>query len=228
MLRAYYRMVTILSGDLNSGVLGPFTNRSQNDIALLNDFLTQSGGSAQPRGIFIQGDGFGQSEKGAAGIDPTHAQFLTEKLGVVFRNPSYQSISGNTNDCADVLMTTNLTPQLDIYGAANSCTWSNDVYTRNPALSETLDGAYYENVGLSGPYVSDVIKPATALRNWVAVVSGYDIEHLYSRYCDTDNGRLAYYYYMLNKSFGGSARIFRFTPRSTRRARAGARTCSTS
>jgi hypothetical protein len=207
MLRAYYRVVAILSGDLNSGILGPFTNRSQNDIALLNDYLTQSAGSAQPRGIFIQGDGFGQSEKAAGGIDPTHIQFMTDKLGVVFRNPSYQSLSGNTNDCADVLTTTALTPALDVYGVANQCTWSNDVYTRNPAISESAEGAFYENVGLSGPYVSDVVKPATALRNWVAVTSGYEIEHLYSRYCDTDNGRLAYYYYMLNKVFGGICQI---------------------
>ena len=207
MLRAYYRVVAILSGDLDSGVLGPFVNRSQNDIALLSDFLTQSSGSAQPRGIFIQGDGFGQSEKGSGGIDPVHTQFMTDKLGVVFRNPSYQSISGNTNDCADVLTTTALTPSLDIFGVANTCKWSNDVYTRNPAISESVDGAYYENVGLSGPYVSDVVKPATALRNWVAVTSGYEIEHLYSRYCDTDGGRLAYYYYMLNKVFGGICQL---------------------
>ena len=207
MLRAYYRMVAILSGDLVSGVLGPFTNRSQNDIALLNDYLTQSVGSAQPRGIFIQGDGFGQSEKAAGGVDPAHTQFLTDKLGVVFRNPSYQSLSGNTNGCADVLTTTNLTAASDIYGVANQCTWSNDVYNRNPAISEAAEGAYYENAGLSGPYVSDVVKPATALRNWVAVTSGYEIEHLFSRYCDTDNGRLAYYYYMLNKVFGGICQL---------------------
>ena len=207
MLRAYYRVLAILTGDLNSGILGPFTNRSQNDIALFNDFLTQASGSAQPRGIFVQGDGFGQSEKGAGGVDPAHITFMTDKLGVVFRNPSYQSLSGNTNACADLLATTNLTPALDIYGVANFCTWSNDTYTRNPAISESADGAYYENVGPSGPYVSDVVKPATALRNWIAVTSGYDIEHLYSRYCDTDNGRLAYYYYMLNKVFGGLCQI---------------------
>src|SRR5947208_13266074 len=136
MLRAYYRTVAILTGDLNSGLLGPFTNRSQNDIALLNDYLTQSSGSAQPRGIFIQGDGFGQSEKAAGGIDPSHTQFLTDKLGVVFRNPSYQSISGNTNACADILTTTNLTSSADIYGVANTCTWSTDVYTRNPSIAE--------------------------------------------------------------------------------------------
>src|SRR5690349_20415117 len=41
MLRAYYRIVAILTGDLTSGVFGPFTNRSQNDVALLSDYLTQ-------------------------------------------------------------------------------------------------------------------------------------------------------------------------------------------
>jgi hypothetical protein len=207
MLRAYYRVVAILSGDLNSGVLGPFVNRSQNDIALLNDYLTAAAGLPQPRGLFIQGDGFGQSEKATGGIDPQHVTFLTDKLGVVFRSPSYQSLAGNLNDCADLLTTTNLTASADVYGVSNLCTFSNDVYNRNPALAEAQEGAFYENVGLNGPYVADVVKTAVPLRNWVAVTSGYEIEHLYGRYCDTDNGRLAYYYYMLNKVFGGICQI---------------------
>jgi len=207
MLRAYYRVVAVLTGDLNSGVLGPFVNRSQNDIALFNDYLTEAAGSARPRGIFVQGDGFGQSEKAAGGQDAAHTLFMTDKLGVIFRNPSYQSLSGNTNDCADVLTTLNMTTSADVYGVSNFCTWSNDVYQRNPAIGEAVEGAFYENVGLNGPYVSDVVKPATALRNWVAVTSGYEIEHLYSRYCDTNNGRLAYYYYMLNKVFGTVCQI---------------------
>ena len=62
-------------------------------------------------------------------------------------------------------------------------------------------------MGLSGPYVSDVVKPATALRNWVAVTSGYEIEHLLSRYCEMAVGRRAYYYYMLNKTFGGICQL---------------------
>src|SRR5260221_5326726 len=126
MRRTCCRMVVILSGDVSAGVLGPFTNRSQNDIALLNDFLTASGGSAQPRGLFFQGNGFGQSEKQAGAIDASHTQFLTDKLGVVFRNTSYQSLSANTNDCADLIMTTNITTSADIFGVANTCAWSND------------------------------------------------------------------------------------------------------
>jgi hypothetical protein len=202
MLRAYYRTMTILTGDLNTGIFGPNSNRSQNDIALFNDFLTNAAGQPQPRGLFIQGDGIGQSEKSVT-FDPVHTAFLTDKLGVIFRSPSYQSLSGNLNDCADLLTTTALTTSGDIYGVANNCAWSNDVYNRNPALAETQEGAFYENVGVNGPYVSDVVKIAVPARNWVALTSGYDIEHLLSRYCDTDNGRLSYYYHMLFGVFGG-------------------------
>jgi len=201
MLRAYYRMLTILTGDLNSGLLGPFTNRSQDDITLLNDFLMAAGGTPQPRGILIQGDGFGQSEKASGGVVASHTLFLTDRLGVLFRGPSYVALSSNGDACADLLTTANLTTTPGIYGVGNSCSWSNDVYQANPVIPEAGVGATYENVGLNGPYVSDVVKTAVPLRNWVAVTSGYDIEHLFSRYCDTSAGRLAYYYYMLSKSF---------------------------
>jgi hypothetical protein len=202
MLRAYYRIVAILTGDLNSGILGPFTNRSQNDIALLNDFLTAAGGTSQPRGIFVQGDGFVQSEKQTGGIDPSHSVFLTDKLGVIFRGPSYLALSGADAGCADLLTTTNITYDLGIHGVLNSCDIGNDVLNRNPALAEAVEGAYYENVGLEGPYVSDVVKTAVPVRNWIAVTSGYDIEHLLARDCEYGYGRLLYYYHMLNKVFG--------------------------
>jgi hypothetical protein len=202
MLRAYYRILTILTGDLNAGILGPYVNRSQNDIALLNDYLTVAAGLPQPRGIFIQGDGFGQSEHPYS-FGSGHTEFFTEKLGVVYRSPSYQSLSGNLNDCADLLTTTALTASADIYGVGNTCTFSNDVYNRNPALAEAVEGARYENTGLNGPYVADVVKPAVPVRNWVAATSGHEIDRLLSRYCETANGRLAYYYYTLNQVFGG-------------------------
>ncbi|HXJ62261.1 MAG TPA: FlgD immunoglobulin-like domain containing protein, partial [Actinomycetota bacterium] len=201
MLRAYYRMVAILTGDLSAGILSPYVNRSQNDIALLNDYLTMAGGLPQPRGLFIQGDGFGQSENATRGIDPAHGQFLTDKLGVVFRAASYQSLAGNLNDCADLLTTAALTANADAYGVLNTCAFSNDVYNRNPALGEATEGTFYENVGLNGPYVADVVKTAVPLRNWVAVTSGYDIDHLLTRYCDNAAQRRLFYYYMLNKVF---------------------------
>jgi hypothetical protein len=40
-----------------------------------------------------------------------------------------------------------------------------------------------------------VVKTAVPLRNWVAVTSGYDVEHLFLRYCDLSMGRNRTYYY---------------------------------
>ena len=207
MLRAYYRELAILSGDLTSGVLGPFTNRSQNDIALFNDYLTAAGGLAQPRGIMVLGDGFAQSEKATGGIDASHASFLTDKLGIVFRNPSYQSLSGNITECADLLTTTALTSAGDIYGVANNCAWSNDVLQRNPAIAEASEGAFYENIGVNGPYVANVVKPTAPLRPWIATTAGYDFAHLSSRYCEVEMSRVLYTYYALFKVFGSICQI---------------------
>jgi hypothetical protein len=205
MLRAYYRTLFLLTGDLNSGILGPYVNRSQNDLAILSDFLTAATGLPQPRGILVQGDGFGQSERD--NTEGLHSQFLTDKLGVVFRSGSYQSLSGNLNDCADLLTTTALTSNQDVYGVANNCAFSNDVYTRNPALAEAQEGSFYENQGLNGPYVADVVKPAVALRNWVALTSGYDIRHLFIRYCDNEIGSHLWYYYATNKVFSSICQV---------------------
>jgi hypothetical protein len=202
MLRTYYRVVTILSGDLTSGILGPITNRSQNDIALLNDYLVTPGGTAQPRGLLLGGDGFMQSETSAGGIDAIHTSFLQTKLGLTLRSATYQGVSGNVNACADMITTATITPNQDIYGVSNNCAFSNDLLQRNPSIPEATAVVFYENTGVNGPYVAAVQKPANATRNWVALSEGWDIRHLFGRYCDTDAGRLAYYYNMFNDVFG--------------------------
>jgi len=224
MLRTYYRVVAVLSGDLTSGVFGPFANRSQNDIALLNDYLTTVAGTAQPRGILVSGDGFAQSETQTGGVDASHPAFLNTKLGLSLRNASYQSVSGNVNGCADLLSTTNITPNADVYGVSNVCTFSNDLLQRNPGVPEAVEGAFYENAGVNGPYAAAIYKPNNASRKWVALSEGWDIKHLFGRYCETDNGRLAYYYNMLNTVFGsicaltGSPAVTLDTPQNPRGA----------
>jgi hypothetical protein len=202
MLRQFYRVVALMTGDLNSGVLGPFANRSQDDIDLLNDYLTNSGGTAQPRGLLVSGDGFGQSEVQTGGVVASHTAFLTQKLGWTLRNASYQSVSGNTNECADLITTSIITTNGDVYGIGNSCLWSNDLLQRNPAITEATEASFYEPVGVNGPYTASVYKPSTGLRPWIALSEGWEIEHIFGRYCESSNGRVAYYYNMLNNVFG--------------------------
>ena len=161
MLRKFYRMMTILTGDLNSGLTGPFFNKSQDDIGILNDFLTGNdlGSTSQPRGIFIGGDGFVQDEDLLNGQNASHNLFVSTKLGVVLRNASYQAVSNNTADCADLITTNVITTNGDVYGVGNSCTYSNDLFNRNPSIAESQEAMYYENVGANGPYVAAVFKP---------------------------------------------------------------------
>ena len=45
----YYKMIFIMSGDLNSGILGPFPNRSQNDCGLLTNWLQNRAAPPAPR-----------------------------------------------------------------------------------------------------------------------------------------------------------------------------------
>src|SRR5207253_2402528 len=42
MLRTYYRQILLLSGDLNSGILGPFVNRGADDVTMLEDFMSNA------------------------------------------------------------------------------------------------------------------------------------------------------------------------------------------
>jgi len=185
MLRKYYRMLTILTGDLNSGLTGPFLDKSQDDIGILNDFLTANGtgSTVQPRGLFVAGDGFVQSEDLLNGQNASHGTFLATKLGLTLRISSYQAISNNTNDCADILTSTAINPDGYIHGVGNSCAYSNDVLQRNPAVTEAQEATHYENVGANGPYVASVFKPATPARNWDAYTEGWNLEHLWARFC---------------------------------------------
>lgn len=217
MLRKFYRLVAVLTGDLNSGTLGPFANRSQNDVALLNDYLTGNdvGSTVQPRGLLCSGDGFAQAEVWSGGVDASHTAFLSTKLGITLRNASYQAVSGNTNNCADLITTNFITTNGDVYGVGNSCAYSNDLLQRNPSVPEAVEATYYENVGVNGPYVASVYKPANGTRNWVAATEGWEIEHMWSRYCESAGGRLAYYYNMYNSLFASVCQAVSNSPTAT-------------
>jgi hypothetical protein len=92
MLEAYYKILFFLSGDLNSSVWGPFNNKSQNDVKIVQDFML-SGNTASPdRGIFAEGDGFLEALDGTSNES---FNFMTGYLGVELRNASYLAESGS-------------------------------------------------------------------------------------------------------------------------------------
>lgn len=201
MLNAYYKILFVLTGDLNSSIFGPFNNKSQNDYKIMQDFLLK-GTDTYPtpsRGFFAEGDGFVEAnDASTAGFN-----FLTSYLGVELRNPSYLVESQNTNLSADILPTAEVDPGLtDIYGLRNACTFTLDVLDRTAGLSgETAEASFYEPVGGGAPYISGVVKHISATNPWISLVDGWNIAVLRARDEISDRGRLTYFYNVFSNVF---------------------------
>jgi hypothetical protein len=201
MLEAYYKILFFLSGDLNSSVWGPFNNKSQNDVKIVQDFLL-SGNTASPdRGIFAEGDGFLEALDGTSNES---FNFMVAYLGVELRNVSYLAESGNTAFSAEIQPTAEVDTDgdLDIYGVRNACTFTLDVPDRAVGLAgETAEASFYEPFGAGAPYISGVVKHHTASHPWIALVDGWDIENLRARDEISSRGRLTYFYNVFTNIF---------------------------
>jgi hypothetical protein len=201
MLAYYYKVLLILTGDLNSGILGRFTNRGQNDIKLLKDYMTLASASSK-RAVIIGGDGFVQSEYASgAGPEPDHLDLLANSLGVTIRlDPaiggtpqySYQPLSGNFNQYVDLIAAGPIAG--NVYSVGNACLWGNDVLAVVVNGLGALESAFYQNFGTKGPYVAGVYTPLAGSKYYESYVDGWDVEHLFSLgSAPSSNGRLVYY-----------------------------------
>jgi hypothetical protein len=221
MLRTYYKMLVILTGDLKEGIFGPFVNRGQNDVALLLDFLTYPApgtASTTRRAIYIAGDGFVQSEyaTGSTGTFSSHLTLLTDYLGVTIKtdgagNPqySYQPWSGNYAEYSDLFTGPAPGPGGPLPPAAfklgNDCLWGNDVLSVAFQTPSAQASATYTNFGTNGPYVASVytpVQPGTT-KFFESYVDAWDIQHLFSAAPNTgaitSRGRLGYIWNMFNQ-----------------------------
>jgi len=144
----YYRIVAFLRAT-ELGILGPFVNAAKNDRRSLNDFLTAAGGSPQPpRGIFIQGDGFAQSERGsAASTTRTHSSSPTSSARLP-QSVVPGALGKHERLCrpAHDHRATNSTTSMVVRTRARS---ERPVYNANPALAEAQVGGTTRMSGLT-------------------------------------------------------------------------------
>jgi len=196
MLRTYYKVLLILTGDLNSGILGPFGDRGANDLELLNKFmLVGLGNPPEKKAVLIGGDGFMESEWNTG-----HDGWVADMFGTAPKysgagDPqfSYKAWSGNSAQYADLITAGPIVG--DVYSLGNSCLWTNDVLDlvangTNPQVS-----AYYQNTGPGnhGPYIAGVYTPIQTGKFYESFVDGWDLEHLFSYGDFTSKGRLGYF-----------------------------------
>jgi hypothetical protein len=193
MLEAYYRIVMILTGGLNTGALfGPFPDRSQDDTEILRQFAVGAAANAH-RGLFVQGDA---AVEDMAGNGNTVLEGL---LSVALREASYLRFSGNSRLCIDLIPTAVITTNGDIYGIRNTCLQTLDVLAPQ---GDGVPSSYYDPANtnaLNAPYVAGVFTDAfpnnpNPSNFWQALVDGFDTFNLRSRTSCMSGGRLAYFW----------------------------------
>ncbi len=201
MLRAYYNMLFILSGDLNTSFFGADVNRGQDDIALVQDFLTYNADAGNPRGIWAMGNGF---MEGNVGIDAAHDAFLANNLAASLRFTSYYaSALGNTPvGFPDLIPTSVINTAGAIYCVEQSCLYTNDVLDVNVAVSGATVASYYQNLGRNGPYIAGVYAPSTTNHPYISLIDGWGIFSTFSRHGGNTVGRLQYLMDVLVNTFG--------------------------
>jgi hypothetical protein len=185
MLRTFYTMILYLSGDLNSGVMGPFTNKSQNDAGIVISWLQSGSSSTQNRGFWAVGDGFAESN--IFGEKAITTDLMLNYLGTDLIHWNYIQFSGNTDDLAYLRLLPSWqnksASQVQLFGMRNLCLWTNDVLTPGgvglPTLA-TVTSEYDRRASPGGAFVA----PAGVFKDWdptspyKTLVDGWDLEHL--------------------------------------------------
>jgi FlgD Ig-like domain len=186
MLAGFYRVLVTLTGDLSSGVWGPFANQGADDVGLMIGFA-MTGDDLEPnRGLYTIGSGWNEAATGDA------LTFVNTILGVGLAHRSYLHRSGNAALIVDLTPTSALPSATgSIYGVRNSCRTTIDVATAvdpDAAVAST-----YEDPFSNGPHAAGILKPHTPLSPWIALSDGWDLEDLVSRDGLSTRGRLHYF-----------------------------------
>jgi hypothetical protein len=185
MLNAYYTMMLYLSGDLSSGVLGPYTNHSQNDAGVIIRWLDAADTTVQNRAFWAIGDGFAQSALYGSYAGPTQTSLLYDYCDVGLGHWSYTLLTGNTEE----LLRLELHPAWQgkalqpsqVFGIRNLCLWSNDVlfpYGYHPALTSVAATYSRRSAPGTAAATASVFKDWSPSSPYKTLVDGWDIEHL--------------------------------------------------
>jgi hypothetical protein len=218
MLRTFYRMLFIMTGDLNNDHFGKSTNRGQKDVELVQDFLTSGADENDPRGIWIMGHGFVESIYNNYWYGPddgSNYDFILLNMAVDLDAASYLSktaVSAIDNPFPDLLPTAVVNSGA-VYGIQNLCTYTLDVLWLNTDVDGATPSSNYENVNpVNEPYISGVYGPSNTAHPYVSLMDGFDMLNLFSAGGGNTVGRLSYFMDALVNVFGS---ICPFTPAPT-------------
>src|SRR5262249_10320395 len=150
-----YKVIVLLTGDLNYYLLGPFKDRSANDVGILEDWLKGSSPVAR-RGLLCGGDGFVEDAH-TLRVGSSQQLFVSTCLGAVLDPTSgsigYRRGSSNQTSVVDVIpQVPDLGAPNATYGIRNRCYTTNDVLAvvNGTQTPNAVAAADYQNFGANG------------------------------------------------------------------------------
>jgi hypothetical protein len=196
MLSAYYTLMLILSGDLNSNLFSPFDNRPANDCGIITGWLTEGSTVSQDRGIWGIGDGFVEANTYAA-TDFEQYDLITSYFRADLVDRNFQQYGNVSDGVVDLLVYGPWQGKevASLYGMRNQCVWTNDVVIATTPELTSATGEYQKKGAPSGgPYYSGIFKDWDPASPWKALVDGWDLYHLTTRNDINTVGRSLYMY----------------------------------
>jgi hypothetical protein len=203
MLRHYYRILFILTGDLNAGNIGPYPDKGDNDVGLLQDFANGAAGTSKPRGVWVQGRGFveGQITGGTA----AHPTFPPAYFGAGLVSGDYRSYAGNTDDIVDLIPNAPIVTNGNLYSVLSSCAIQNDVLSTTGTFGAAMAARYANGTTGANPKISSIYAPSTypgsSVHEQMTLVEGFRIQSLGTWKTLTSQGMIDYYYNVITNLF---------------------------
>jgi hypothetical protein len=195
MLDAYYTLMLILTGDLNSNIFGPFLNKTDNDVGIITGWLENGNSAVQDRGIWMIGDGAIEANT----LNATELSQLSLALDyfradLVDRN--FQQFANVSDPVVDLRVFPEWQGKdvASIYGMRNVCTWTNDVLQPSTPLLTSVTSQYEKKGAPVNGYYAGVFKDWDPSFPWKSLVDGWDLIHLTSRNDINTVGRSTYFY----------------------------------
>ena len=206
MLR-YYRILLILTADLAFGNLGPYEDKTSDDLTMISNFITETvvsdpDATPQPRGVWAIGQSF-MDNLGSA--EPHYSWGITTfggEIGFVtgpYSQGNYRFESGNATDNVELFPDFGGTNRFSVF---NDCLQANDWMLSDGA--QTV-GYYPNSDGSQGTdYASSIYAPDDAgVHDGVTLLEGFDIALMGSYPDQSSLGRLPYFVNAITTFFSG-------------------------
>ena len=201
MLRNYYRILLILTGDLGAGNIGPYTDKGDNDVGLLQDFASGVAGTTKPRAVWVMGRNFVEGQMSPIGP----AWWVLSYFGAALVSGDYRSFAANPNDIVDLIPNAPIVTSGSRYSVANTCLIRNDVLSTTGTFGAAMAARYEDTSTGSNPKIASVYAPSTYPNTTdheaITLVEGFRIQSLGTWKTLKTWGRTNYYYNVIANLF---------------------------